>query len=118
MTAGERRTPAEVARATFDAVIAKEPRRIVAGGAPDYVDDFVPGGLVPRSRRRPGLLPGDVRGFPDFEMAVDRIVADDSSAVVQWHARNVQRRPASSAFGPTDAGSRHAVSTSWRSRTG
>ena len=25
-------------------------------------------------------------GFPDFAMTVDRVVADDGSAVVQWHA--------------------------------
>ena len=41
MTSATTRTPAEVARATFDAVISKDPDGIVAQGAPDSVDDFV-----------------------------------------------------------------------------
>jgi ketosteroid isomerase-like protein len=41
MTSETVRTPAEVARAAFDAVISKDPDGIVAVGAPDWVDDFV-----------------------------------------------------------------------------
>jgi hypothetical protein len=35
------RTPAEVARAAFDAIFRKDPEGIVAAGAPGYTDDFV-----------------------------------------------------------------------------
>jgi steroid delta-isomerase-like uncharacterized protein len=85
MTAGEPRTPAEVARATFDAVIAKDLDGIVAAGAPDYVDDFVPVGPFQGHDAVRGFFRELFAAFPDFEMAVDRIVADDSSAVAQWH---------------------------------
>jgi steroid delta-isomerase-like uncharacterized protein len=85
MPAGESRTPADVARATFDAVIAKDLDGIVAGGAPDYVDDFVPVGAFRGHDAVRGFFREMFAAFPDFEMAVDRIVADDSSAVVQWH---------------------------------
>jgi steroid delta-isomerase-like uncharacterized protein len=85
MTAGEPRTPAEVARATFDAVIAKDLDGIVACGAPDYVDDFVPVGTFQGHDAVRGFFREMFAAFPDFEMAVDRIVADGSSAAVQWH---------------------------------
>jgi len=86
MTRASVRTPAEVARATFDAVIARDPDAIVANIAEDVVDNFVAIGVY-RGR-------AEVRAFfaelfsaaPDFTMVVDRIVADDTSAVVQWHA--------------------------------
>ena len=41
MDSAATRTPAEVARTAFDAVIRKDPDGIVAAGAPGYVDDFV-----------------------------------------------------------------------------
>jgi steroid delta-isomerase-like uncharacterized protein len=87
MTAEAPRTPAEVARATFDAVIAKDLHGIVAGGAPDYVDDFVPVGAFQGHEAIQGFFRETFAAFPDFEMAVERIVADGSSAVVQWHLR-------------------------------
>jgi steroid delta-isomerase-like uncharacterized protein len=85
MTAAEPRTPAEVARAAFDAVIAKDLDRIVAAGAPDYVDDFVPVGLFRGRDAVRGFFREMFAAFPDFEMTLDRIVAGDSSAAVQWH---------------------------------
>jgi steroid delta-isomerase-like uncharacterized protein len=86
MTSAATRTPAEVARAAFDAVISKDLDGIVALGAPGYIDDFVAIGEI----RGPGGVRDFFRGlfaaFPNFAMTVDRIVADESSAVVQWHA--------------------------------
>jgi ketosteroid isomerase-like protein len=46
MTSATTRTPAEVARAAFDAVISRDPDGIVAQGAPDYVNDFAAIGEV------------------------------------------------------------------------
>ena len=40
------RTPADVARAAFDAVSRRDPDGIAAVGAPGYVDDFVAVGEV------------------------------------------------------------------------
>jgi steroid delta-isomerase-like uncharacterized protein len=86
MTAVAARTPEQVARTVFEAVAARDPDGIVALGAPDYVDDFVAIGEY----RGQGAVRGFFRelfgAFPDFAMTVDRVVADDSSAVVQWHA--------------------------------
>jgi steroid delta-isomerase-like uncharacterized protein len=86
MTSATTRTPAEIARAAFDAVIRKDPDGIVAEGAPGYIDDFVAIGEI----RGPDGVRAFFRelfaAFPDFAMTVDRIIADEHSAVVQWHA--------------------------------
>ncbi len=86
MTSPSTRTPAEVARAIFDAVTARDPDGIVAHGAPDSVSDFVAIGEVHGQAAIRDFFRGLFAAFPDFEMTVDRIVADDTAAVVQWHA--------------------------------
>jgi len=80
------KTPAEVARATFDAVIARDLDGIVAPGAPGYVDDFVAIGEFKGQDEIRSFFAELFAAVPDFVMTVDRIVADDSTAVVQWHA--------------------------------
>ena len=85
MTTADVRTPTEIARAVFAAVSAKDPDGIVAHGAPDYVDDFV---AVGQFRGRDAIrqfFRETYAAFPDFELTVDRIVGDESSAAVQWH---------------------------------
>jgi steroid delta-isomerase-like uncharacterized protein len=79
-------TPGEVARAIFDSVAARDPVGIVRFDAPDYVADFVALGEFhgPDEVRR--FFVEWFAAFPDFEVTVDRIVSDDRTAVVQWHA--------------------------------
>jgi steroid delta-isomerase-like uncharacterized protein len=86
MTTVAARTPEQVARAVFEAVAARDPDAIVACGAPDYVDDFVAIGEFRGREAVRGFFRELFAAFPDFAMTVDRIVADDDSAVVQWHA--------------------------------
>lgn len=79
-------TPATVAREAFDAVIARDPDAIVALAAPDARDDVVAVGEL-RGREEIGRFFAEVfAAFPDFTMTVDRIVSDERTAVVQWHA--------------------------------
>jgi steroid delta-isomerase-like uncharacterized protein len=85
MTATGVRTPAEVARAVFEAVARRDPDGIVELGAVDYVDDFVAIGEYRGRAAVRDFFRETFAAFPDFEMTVDRIVADDRSAVVQWH---------------------------------
>jgi steroid delta-isomerase-like uncharacterized protein len=78
-------TPGEVARAIFDAVVARDPEGIVRFAAPDEVADFVAVGEFhgPDEIRR---FFGEIfAAFPDFDMTVDRILSDERTAVVQWH---------------------------------
>jgi steroid delta-isomerase-like uncharacterized protein len=85
MNSASTRTPAEVARAAFEAVISKDPDAIVAQGAPGYVDDFVAVGEMRGHDEIRAFFRETFAAFPDFKMTVDRIVADESAAVVQWH---------------------------------
>ena len=78
------RTPAEVARAAFDAVVNKDPDGIVALGAPSYVDDIVAIGELRGHDAIRAFFRETFAAFPDFDMTVDRIVADETAAVVQW----------------------------------
>ena len=86
MTQAPVKTPAEVARAAFDAVIARDPDAVVANSAEDVVDNFVAIGVFTGREAVKALFVELFAAAPDFTMVVDRIVSDDSSAVVQWHA--------------------------------
>ena len=86
MTSATTGTPAEVARAAFDAVISKDLHGIVAVTAPGYVGDFIPIGEVRGGEAVRDLFGELFAAFPDYEMTVDRIVSDDTSAAVQWHS--------------------------------
>src|SRR5580658_4710406 len=79
-------TPLKVARAIFDAVSKKDLDAAFAFVSDQAVDDFV---AIGEFRGRPairGFFDELLAAFPDFEMTVERVVADRSTAVVQWHA--------------------------------
>jgi steroid delta-isomerase-like uncharacterized protein len=86
MSSAATRTPADVARAAFDAVSRRDPDGIAATGAPDYIDDFVAVGEIRGHDAVRAFFRDLFAAFPDFTMTVDRIVADDTTAAVQWHA--------------------------------
>ncbi len=86
MNSATTRTPAEVARAAFDAVSRRDPDGIVAMGAPGLVDDFVVIGAIRGHDAVRSFFRELFAAFPDFTMTVDRVVDDDTSAVVQWRA--------------------------------
>jgi steroid delta-isomerase-like uncharacterized protein len=86
MSSAATRAPADVARAVFDAVSRKDPDGIVATGAPGYVDDFVAVGEIRGHDAVRAFFRDLFAAFPDFTITVDRIVADDTTAAVQWHA--------------------------------
>ena len=79
-------TPAQVAQAAFDAVAAHDPDGIVAQGAPGYIDDFIAVGEFKGADAIRAFFAEMFAAFPDLTMSVERIVADDSTAVVQWSA--------------------------------
>ena len=93
MSSAVTRTPADVAHAAFDAVSRRDPDGIVATGAPDYVDDFVAVGEIRGHDAVRAFFRELFAAFPDFTMTVDRIVADDTAAVVQWHADGTFTQP-------------------------
>jgi steroid delta-isomerase-like uncharacterized protein len=83
---GQIKTPAEVARAIFDAVGKKQLDDAMAFVAEDSVDDFVAIGLFEGKDAIRKFFDELLAAFPTFEMAVERVVGDDANAVVQWKA--------------------------------
>jgi len=81
------RTTEEVARAAFEAVAGHDPDGIVAQGAPDYVDDFVAVGRFEGHAAIRAFFVEMFAAMPDLVMTVERVVADDETAVVQWQAK-------------------------------
>ena len=85
MSSAATRTPADVARAVFDAV-SKRPRWHRGRGSAGVVDNFVAIGEFRGHDAVRAFFRELFAALPDFTMTVDRIVADDAAAVVQWHA--------------------------------
>jgi len=77
----------QVARSYFDAVAARDAHRMAEHWDAQGVDDIVPFGIF--------RGPDEIRGFfdelfaavPDAETVVDRVIADDRTAVVQYRMR-------------------------------
>lgn len=78
--------PAEVARRVFDAAAARDPAGIVAMGAAGYVDDFVAVGEFKGHEAIRAFFAELFSAVPDMVLTVDRVIATDADAVVQWHA--------------------------------
>jgi steroid delta-isomerase-like uncharacterized protein len=82
-----RTTPEETARSYFDAVRERDAQKMASHWHPEGVDDLVAFGIF--------RGPDEIRAFfdelfaaiPDSELIVDRVVADDRHAVVQWRLR-------------------------------
>jgi steroid delta-isomerase-like uncharacterized protein len=80
------RTPAEVARDAFDAVAAHDVERIVSNWSPEGIQDWVALGIFRGHEGLRELFTQVFAATPDLEMIVERIVADDETAAVQWRS--------------------------------
>jgi steroid delta-isomerase-like uncharacterized protein len=79
-------TPLKVAHAIFDALGKKDLDALSGFHTDETVDDFVAIGEIRGKTSIRQFFDELFAAFPDFEMTADRIVADRSTAVVQWHA--------------------------------
>jgi steroid delta-isomerase-like uncharacterized protein len=79
-------TPSEVARTIFEALSKRDLDTAMKFNTDDAVDDFVAIGEFRGRLAIRRFFDELLAAFPDFAIAVDRIVGDDSAAVVQWHA--------------------------------
>ena len=82
----ETRTAHDVAQSAFDALKARDFDALAANWAEDGVEEVVPIGIF----RGPKEICDNVRetlaAAPDFDPVLERIVADDRHAVIQWRA--------------------------------
>ena len=80
-------TAKEVALAAFQGAIDRDPDRIVRRAHPDdYVDDFVAIGEFSGRDEVRDFFTELFAAFPDFELSVERVVAEGDAVVVRWHA--------------------------------
>jgi steroid delta-isomerase-like uncharacterized protein len=79
-------SPVEVARALFGALANSDVDAVLALDTDDAVGDVV---AIREFRGKPAIrrfLEEVFGAFPDYMLTVDRVIGDDSTAVVQWHA--------------------------------
>jgi len=79
-------TPSEVARTIFEALSKRDLDTAMKFNTDDAVDDFVAIGEFRGRLAIRRFFDELLAAFPDFVIVADRIVGDDSVAVVQWHA--------------------------------
>lgn len=77
----------EIVLASFDGVRNRDPDQIVVDGHPDYTDDFVAIGEFRGKDAVRDFFRELFAAMPDFELTMERIVADDNSVAVKWRAR-------------------------------
>lgn len=87
MEAETQRSAREVAMASIEGALERDPDRIVASAHPeDYVDDFVAIGEFQGKDAVHAFFGELFAAMPDFEMSVERVVADEGAVAVKWQA--------------------------------
>ena len=76
----------EAAMASFEGAVERDPDRIVASAHPDYVDDFVAIGEFQGKEAVRAFFGELFAAMPDFEMSVERVIADEGAVAVKWRA--------------------------------
>lgn len=118
MTAETHRGAREVAMASFEGAIGRDPDRIVASAHPeDYVDDFVAIGEFRGKEAVRAFFEELFAAMPDFDISVERVVADDCAVAVKWRAEATFSSAPFQGIQPTGKQVSCAGSTSSRSRT-
>ena len=79
-------SPEAVGRAVFAALAEHDLDRFGSLIGPDAVDDFVAIDVFTGRDAIIGFFRELLAAFPDFELGVERVVADEGNAVVQWRA--------------------------------
>ena len=86
-TTTDPRTAREAALASVQGAIERDPDRIVEPGHPDdFVDDFIAVGEFTGRDQVRDFFAEMFAAFPDFELTVERVVAEGDAVVVRWHA--------------------------------
>ena len=79
-------TPAQTARAIFDSLNAKDLDALVRFTDAETVDDFVAVGEFRGPEEIRQFFAELLTAFPDFTITIERLVSDETTAVVQWRA--------------------------------
>jgi steroid delta-isomerase-like uncharacterized protein len=80
------RTPEETVRSYFDAVIARDPAAMAEYWADEGIEDIVPVGVFRGPEEVKAYFTELFTAIPDFEMTVERVLAQENDVLVQWRA--------------------------------
>src|SRR4051794_4828315 len=77
----------KVARSFFEAVGARDVDRVLEFWVDDGVEDVVPVGVFRGKKEIADFVRGFLESSSDLEITINRVVTDDSRAVVEWRFR-------------------------------
>ena len=80
------RTPEETVRSYFDAVIARDPDAMAGHWAEDGIEEILPVGIFRGPDEVRAWFAELFAAIPDFDMTIDRVLAQDDDVLVQWRA--------------------------------
>jgi predicted ester cyclase len=80
------RTAEETVRAYFDAVIARDPEEMATYWSEEGIEEILPVGIFRGPREVEAYFNELFAAIPDFEMTVERVLAQDQDVLVQWRA--------------------------------
>jgi steroid delta-isomerase-like uncharacterized protein len=80
------RSPEETVRAYFDAVAARDPDAMVQYWSEDGIEEILPVGILRGPEEIKGYFSELFAAIPDFELSVERTLAQDQNVLVQWRA--------------------------------
>ena len=80
------RTPEETVRSYFDAVIARDPDGMAEHWADDGIEEILPVGIFRGPEEVKGWFTELFTAVPDFEMTLERVLAQENNVLVQWRA--------------------------------
>ena len=80
------RTPEETVRSYFDAVIARDPAAMAEHWAAEGIEEIVPVGIFRGPDEVKAYFTELFTAIPDFEMEIERTLAQDDNVLVQWRA--------------------------------
>ena len=80
------RTPEETVRSYFDAVIARDPEAMAEHWAEDGIEEILPVGIFRGPEEVKAWFTELFTAVPDFEMTLERVLAQENNVLVQWRA--------------------------------
>ena len=80
------RSPEETVRSYFDAVIARNPDAMAEHWADDGIEEILPVGIFRGPDEVKAWFTELFAAIPDFEMTVERVLAQENDVIVQWRA--------------------------------
>ena len=80
------RSPEETVRSYFDAVIARDPDAMAEHWAGEGIEEILPVGIFRGPQEVKAWFTELFAAVPDFELTVERVLAQENDVLVQWRA--------------------------------